>query len=75
MNRNNKVREVKNAKQIFGNRKEKEEYRKLLEYESNRLGIDGKQGSIKWSIVYDFCGFKYSEVKVSEEECGWKEMD
>ncbi|EAR95790.2 NAD-dependent epimerase/dehydratase (macronuclear) [Tetrahymena thermophila SB210] len=61
---NNQVKNIKNAHHIFGNRKEKQEYRKLIEYESKKLGIDGKK---KWTAVFDFCGFKYSEVKSAYE--------
>lgn len=55
------MRGFKNAHHIFGNRKEKGEYKKLIEYESNKLGINGER---KWTAVFDFCAYKYSEVKV-----------
>lgn len=61
--RNQEVKKIKNAIHLFGNRKEKIEYQRLIEYESKKRDIIG--GTKKWVAVFDFCAFKYSEVKVN----------
>ncbi|EGR34125.1 nad dependent epimerase, putative [Ichthyophthirius multifiliis] len=63
---NNQVKKIKNATHIFGNRNEKKEYTKLIKYVSEKAGITNSS-NIKWSAVYDFCGYKYSEVQCTYE--------
>ena len=65
--RNGKVKELKKCEHVFGNRKEKLEFSRLLEFESDKKGIDGVNK--KWAAVFDFCAFKYSEVKVNGFMC------
>lgn len=61
MIRNREIQNVQNLHFVSGNRKEKEEFSKLLNYLNTKFNISSTN---QWHAIIDFCAFKHSEIKV-----------
>lgn len=63
---NNEVKSIPNINYTYGNREEKLDYTKVLEYLSMKLNINTDEKSNKWECVIDFCGFSYKQIRVKK---------
>eukprot|EP01017_Pseudomicrothorax_dubius_P029757 TRINITY_DN3650_c0_g1_i2.p1 TRINITY_DN3650_c0_g1~~TRINITY_DN3650_c0_g1_i2.p1 ORF type:complete len:189 (-),score=39.10 TRINITY_DN3650_c0_g1_i2:595-1161(-) len=57
---NNEVRNIENTHFSWGNRRDREDITKLLQYLSKKLGMSETN---KWEAVIDFSAFKYHDIR------------
>lgn len=61
--RNNEWQNIPNVTWHYGDRDSHLEFIKMLRYISKKIGINGEEGSKKWSLVVDFCAYLRKEIK------------